>query len=163
MMGITQHQLDMAYPKSGALVAPDRMSWARSHLKIAGMLESGGKGIWILTDLGREAADMTPAEVKSEMKKLSANHHAMVVARRNAARITGEAEDGGVSSEDETDWSEQLLAKLKALSPAAFERLSQDLLRESGFVRVEVTGKSGDGRIDGTGVWRVILPHSKSN
>ena len=163
MMGITQHQLDMAYPKSGALVAPDRMSWARSHLKIAGMLESGGKGIWILTDLGREAADMTPAEVKSEMKKLSAHHHAMVVVRRNAARITGEAEDGGVSSEDETDWSEQLLAKLKALSPAAFERLSQDLLRESGFVRVEVTGKSGDGRIDGTGVWRVILPHSKSN
>jgi restriction system protein len=157
-MGFTQQQLDAAYPKSGALIAPDRMSWARSHLKIAGMLESGGKGIWVLTDLGRDAADLTPAQLKAEVKKLSADHHAQVVAKRNAARSSGVGgEEGGEPAEDETQWSDMLLAKLKSISPAAFERLSQRLLRESGFVRVEVTGKSGDGGIDGTGVLRVNL------
>jgi restriction system protein len=156
-MGLTQQQLDTAYPKSGALVAPDRMSWARSHLKIAGLLTSGGKGIWVLTDLGRDAADMTPAQVKAQVKKLSAEHHASVVARRTGARSSGNAEEPAAAVEDEPEWSDKLLERLKAISPAAFERLSQRLLRESGFVRVEVTGKSGDGGIDGTGVLRVNL------
>ncbi|HEY0314153.1 MAG TPA: restriction endonuclease [Allosphingosinicella sp.] len=156
-MGLSQAQLDLAYAKSGALVAPDRMSWARSHLKIAGLLASGGKGIWLLTDLGRDAADLTPAQVKAQVKKLSADHHAKVLARRNQARSAGDSDDASDAVEDEADWNEKLLEKLKAISPAAFERLAQRLLRESGFVRVEVTGKSGDGGIDGTGVLRLNL------
>jgi restriction system protein len=38
------------------------------------------------------------------------------------------------------------------MPPSAFERLCQRLLRESGFIQVEVTGKVGDGGIDGKGV-----------
>jgi restriction system protein len=41
------------------------------------------------------------------------------------------------------------------LRPAAFERLCQRLLRESGFVEVRVTGQSGDGGIDGVGIVRL--------
>jgi restriction system protein len=41
------------------------------------------------------------------------------------------------------------------ITPAAFERLAQRLLRESGFFQVEVTGKAGDGGIDGKGIVRV--------
>src|SRR6185437_16138890 len=40
---------------------------------------------------------------------------------------------------------------------SAFERLCQRVLRESGFVKVEVSGRSGDGGIDGTGVLRLNL------
>lgn len=43
------------------------------------------------------------------------------------------------------------------LNPSAFERLAQRLLREAGFVKVEVTGRSGDGGIDGLGVLRLNL------
>ena len=43
------------------------------------------------------------------------------------------------------------------MDPAAFERLAQRMLREAGFIKVEVTGRSGDGGIDGTGVLRVNL------
>lgn len=155
-MTLNQSQLDIAYPKSGALVAPDRMSWARSHLKIAGLLASGGKGVWVLTDAGRDAADQSPAQVKAMVKQLSAAHHAQVVARREAARAAGAPEQED-SSEDEAEWTEQLLATLRTMDPAAFERLAQRLLRESGFVKVEVTGKSGDGGIDGSGVLRMNL------
>lgn len=43
------------------------------------------------------------------------------------------------------------------MSPDAFERLAQRLLREAGFRNVEVLGQSGDGGIDGVGVYRVSL------
>lgn len=53
------------------------------------------------------------------------------------------------------EWKEQLLNILYQITPAAFERLAQRLLRESGFFQVEVTGKVGDGGIDGKGIVRV--------
>src|SRR5436309_4855044 len=54
------------------------------------------------------------------------------------------------------EWKQKLHAILtQQLSPAAFERLVQRLLRESGFTQVEVTGRSGDGGIDGRGIARI--------
>jgi len=50
-----------------------------------------------------------------------------------------------------------LLDILRGIKPDAFERLCQRILRESGFTKVEVTGRSGDGGIDGAGVLRVNL------
>jgi len=41
------------------------------------------------------------------------------------------------------------------MDPSAFERLAQRILRESGFIQVEVTGRSGDGGIDGKGIMRL--------
>ena len=52
-------------------------------------------------------------------------------------------------------WRDELLKILLALPSAAFERVCQRLLRESGFVEVRVTGRSGDGGIDGVGVVRL--------
>lgn len=151
-MTLRQEQLDLAYAASGGLIAADRMSWARSRMKPPGFVESAGRGVWVLTDLGRQAADW-PAD---KVKRASADaYKALSAARREAAG----AADATVSGEAETalDWSDTLLAKLRAIEPAAFERLSQRLLRESGFVKVEVTGKSGDGGIDGSGVLRMNL------
>jgi restriction system protein len=58
--------------------------------------------------------------------------------------------------QSDDDWRDQLLL-LQAMPPDAFERLSRRILRESGFIKVEVKGKSGDGGIDGIGVLRVNL------
>ena len=43
------------------------------------------------------------------------------------------------------------------LDPSDFERLAQRLLREEGFINTQVTGRSGDGGIDGQGVYRLSL------
>lgn len=174
LMGLDQAALDATYPKSGTTVVFDRMSWARSHLKIAGLLASGGKGVWLLTDAGRGAVAWPPALLKTRVKELSAPHHAKVAAKRAAGRAAQQAGavEGAVDAAllaDEAldqelaeaaldlDWRDQLLAALKTMDPSAFERLCQRLQRESGFVKVEVTGKSGDGGIDGVGVLRMNL------
>jgi restriction system protein len=61
-------------------------------------------------------------------------------------------EDAGLPSDDYRD---KLLEILLSLPAEGFERLSQRLLREAGFTQVTVTGRSGDGGIDGFGTLRV--------
>ena len=158
-MGITPEQLDVRYPTSGALVVPDRMSWARSYLRIAGLLASGGKGIWLLTDAGRQAMGLTGENVRKLVADGLKVANAARAAKQSASHATVESsgvpEDEGAP--DQLDWADQLLATLRQMEPSAFERLCQRLLRASGFVKVEVTGKSGDGGIDGSGVLRMNL------
>ena len=70
----------------------------------------------------------------------------------------GAAELPGVAELPEGEgWKEQLLDQLMGMRPDAFERLAQRLLREADFDSVNVTGKSGDGGIDGLGVYRLGL------
>jgi restriction system protein len=57
---------------------------------------------------------------------------------------------------DEEQWKDRLSSVLtQNIGSAAFERLIQRVLRESGFIHVEVTGRSGDGGIDGKGIARI--------
>ena len=66
--------------------------------------------------------------------------------------------NGDPSIDNDIDWKANLLAILQnQISPSGFERLVQRILRESGFVEVEVTGKAGDGGIDGCGILKIGL------
>ena len=154
-LGFTDAQMAVTYPKSGAAVLPDRMSWARSFLRLAGLLQNPRKGVWVLTEEGRAAAQTTDAAVRQRVKSA---YKASLKAKKAEAEAEARAAAEGESGEGESeDWSDRLLAKVQSIEPAAFERLAQRILRESGFVRVEVTGKSGDGGIDGHGVLRMNL------
>lgn len=152
-LGITQEQLDASYPTSGARVLPDRTSWARSFLKVGGFVTNPKRGVWVLTEDGREALDKTNAE----LRKIVFAADKAALAARKAAQAAPEDGSQLVASDKTPSWSDQLLHQVQSIEPAAFERLCQRLLRESGFVKVEVSGKSGDGGIDGSGVLRVNL------
>lgn len=152
-LNITQEQLEFSYPKSGAPVMPDRMSWARSYLKAAGLVANPKRGVWVLTEEGRAGATKSNAE----LKQLVASAIKASEAQKKATQPSGEDLSKQGSKESTADWSDQLLQRVQSISPAAFERLSQRMLRESGFTRVDVTGKTGDGGIDGVGVLRVNL------
>lgn len=166
--GFTEQELAQTYPASGDLIIPDKISWGRSRLKQAGLLASGGKGIWVLTDAGREAIGKGEAEVHRRVAEAMREYNRQYNAKRKAALTSAAqagasdraAENGEVEVEEdqaERDWTDTLLEKLRSMDPSAFERLCQRMLRESGFVRIQVTGKSGDGGIDGHGVLRMNL------
>ena len=146
---LTPEQLELTYPTSGAAIAADRMSWARSWMKHGGFVASGGRAVWLLTDLGREALAWTPHQIRA---RCQAEFKA-----KQAEKAASQPEVEATEDEIEKDWTDKLLTRLKNLEPSAFERLSQRILRELGVVKVEVTGKSGDGGIDGTGVLRMNL------
>jgi len=151
-LGVTQEQLDMTYPKSGASILPDRMSWARSWLKFPRFVENPKRGVWVLTEEGRAVI----GKPNTELRKIVIEAYKAVRAAK--AEQAAEEEPSPQDAEPSTTrWSDLLLHRIQTLDPSAFERLCQRMLRESGFTRVEVTGKSGDDGIDGAGVLRVNL------
>lgn len=157
MTGMTAADLEATYEKSGKSVVLDKIAWARSYLREGGLLKSEGRGLWVLTDKGRDllslGEDAVRNAVNDAMREYRKNYQAKK-ADKKASKLTA-IESGEMPAD--SDWSDLLLAKVQTIDPAAFERLSQRLLRKSGFMQVEVTGKSGDGGIDGKGVVRVNL------
>lgn len=122
-----------------------RLAWARNYLKRFGVLENSSRGIWALTQKGRETKNVKKDEVNHFVKDLD----------RQAESIESEVAEGGEPENIQRLWEEELLEQLLKLKPEAFERLCQRILRESGFVQVEVTGRSGDGGIDGKGIIKI--------
>ncbi len=71
-----------------------------------------------------------------------------------------EASDNGAVAAGDGElgsWKNQVIDQLLLVTLDGFERLAQRLLREAGFVNVTILGKSGDGGIDGVGVYRLSL------
>jgi len=152
-IGATQSQLDVTFSDSGAAILPNRMAWARTWLKTAGFTANPKRGVWVLTEEGRLAAD----KPNSELKKIVNEAYRKSVAAKKVEQIVDEDSPDPEIQEEAVGWSDLLLKRMQTIAPDAFERLCKRLIRESGFIRVEVSGKSGDGGIDGVGVLRVNL------
>lgn len=128
-----------------------RLAWARNYLKRFGLLENSSRGVWALTENGLK----TPQVDQETVKKT-------VVSEDRQQRLKEKTKSNDIPDEVGADeelqkysWQEQLLEELQKISPDAFERLCQRLLRELGFQNVEVTGRVNDGGIDGKGMLRL--------
>lgn len=141
-----------------------RLNWARSYLKGMGLADNPHRAFWTLTPLGQTVGEGALPTLRNEY------HQRLTDARAKRANdaVVDDGQDGVVDdgqnevvddgqSDHESEWQDQLLEALLDMAPDAFERLCQRLLREAGFSRTEVTGRTGDGGIDGTGVYRVSL------
>lgn len=119
------------------------LAWTRTYLKKAGLLDNSERGVWALTNEGQQRNRVDASEIKR-----------VAHARDRSNSVNRDEDEPEVAR---LNWEDELLEKVKSLSPKAFEHLAQRILRESGFVQVEVTGKGGDGGIDGKGVVRLNL------
>jgi restriction system protein len=117
-----------------------RGAWARNYLKRYGLVENSSRGVWSLTSKGQATQTVDLKEVKRFVKNQNTENEKYI-----------EDED----LDEKQDWEEELLGTIKLIEPAAFERLCQRLLRESGFTDVKVEGRSGDGGIDGRGIYKM--------
>lgn len=123
-----------------------RLAWARTYLRKFGLLENSSRGVWSLTEKGRNTPTVDPLEVTRFVRG--------IFKQGTAKKKT--AEEPTQELAEETLWKDKLSAVLtRDLDPSAFERLVQRVLRESGFIQVEVTGRTGDGGIDGKGIARI--------
>jgi restriction system protein len=149
-MGLSEDVLTVRVGKFNELAVAQRLGFARSWLKLGGLVDNSQRAVWTLTPAG---AEVTPVELAESMRQVQRRY------QRKTRVVREEPAEGGAVAADEVagDWKDQLMVQLLALEPSAFERLCQRVLREYDFIKVEVTGKSGDGGIDGTGVLRVNL------
>lgn len=123
-----------------------RAAWARTYLKETGLLENTGRGVWALTEKGRSTDPSSIPGLLAEARKR--------FKERKKRKPIVERESDTTDGEDESWKSILLQILMKNLSPEGFERLTQRLLREAGFKEVKVTGRAGDGGIDGVGSLR---------
>lgn len=133
-----------------------RLAWAKTYLKKGGALENSIRGIWAITEKGEKLSQDEIPEIV-QLARLGQGP-----LKRLEGGRTGQAELGLDKTDDDTEidsdnWRSQLIFTLLRMEPDAFERLAQRILRESGFTTVEVTGRSGDGGIDGTGILQFNL------
>jgi restriction system protein len=142
LMGIPPEQLDLIHDpeRSGQTEIEYRLGWTRSYLKKYGIFDNSKRGIWSLTKIGQQADKVNPKEVTRHWKE---------------QKHLEQHDDGETPGGTEMHWKEIALKTLLKMEPSAFERLVQRILRESGFVQVEVTGRTGDGGVDGKGIMRI--------
>jgi restriction system protein len=154
--GLTEEERSLRN-QSGPYQFENDIAWARFYLVRAGYLESSRRGVWSLTEQGRTAAILTDDQVNDILRTVAA---LSPVAQNQQTeeeldeKVREQAEE--VAPEDvPRTYRERTLEIMQSLPPQGFERLCQRLLRESGFQQVRVTGRSGDGGIDGIGILQV--------
>src|SRR5262249_42063877 len=137
-----------------------RLAWARTYLKGMGLLTNSSRGVWALTDEGTGLLtdpSATDVQRSERIQDLRAHYLREMRTARKARLPQDDGELDDAQSSTERSWKEQLLEQLMGMPPDAFERLAKRLLREADFDSVNVTGQSGDGGIDGLGVYRLGL------
>ena len=137
--------------KSGSSRVRNQVSFARLYLAKSGYLVSSEHSVWSLAEKGLKA-NLTEEDVHNIVRDVQK----IFAKKRDDKKDKAKKKEVESDETDEFhDYKTELLNKLKSLPPEGFERISQRLLREAGFEKVVVTGKSGDGGIDGHGILQI--------
>jgi restriction system protein len=150
-LGLSDEAQDDPLP-SGESRFRNQVAWARFYLVREGLLDSSRRGVWSLTERGRATRlSLEQArEIRSKWVRFFQEQR-----QKKASTPESDIERAEEEADVATDVNGELIELLVKLPPAGFERLSQRLLRESGFTQVVVTGRAGDGGIDGYGTLQV--------
>lgn len=175
--GLTDEERSTMLPSGTAALFDNRVGWARTYLKQAGLIESRKRGVFRITPRGAELLSKKPARIDNSTLEQYPEYLAFKL-RKNDEKSTGEISrlESGIKqpplpvdlpsdSTPEELFSQayqrlrsnlevELLEQVKSASPAFFERLVIDLLVAMGYGGSRqdagrAIGRSGDGGIDG--------------
>ena len=151
LLALPDEILDIPHTNSSISEVNYRLAWARTLLKNSGAIENSARAVWSITSAYSSIENVDGDYIEK-------NYH--YVSKLNKVVSTDDIkdiiEDAGNEVPDEVKpWRTKLYNILITINPYSFERLCQRLLRECGFDDVQVTPKSKDGGIDGTGKLKV--------
>jgi restriction system protein len=134
----------------------NQVHWARFYLAKGGYIDASRHGVWTLTEKARASGKVSAAQAREIYRAIAAE---FAKTRKTSSPTDAVHPDEQVAPPegDHTfiNYREAVAARLQALPASGFERFCQRLLRESGFEEVTITGRSGDGGIDGIGILQV--------
>jgi restriction system protein len=137
--------------KNGESKVRNQAQWARLYLVKGGFLNTSHRGVWTLTEKA-QTEELTKEKVvgiiRDERKRYREQNK-----KNQKIQLTPILVEDDTNIEEDGNYS--LLDILQNIPAEGFERLCQRLLREAGFQEVKVTGKTGDGGIDGYGILEV--------
>lgn len=156
-------------PSGSQAVFNNRVGWARTYLKQAGLLASPKRGFFTITQLGTELLAANPAKIdisvlerypefiefKNRKKGKSEYESQLEIPTEQDSTLTPEDSLASAYNQLRLALESEVLSSVKEASPSFFERLVVDLLVKMGYGGSrqdagKALGKSGDGGIDGT-------------
>ena len=148
LMNLSDEVLDVPHLNSSSMSEVNyRCAWARTLLKNHGAIENSARSVWTITATFASVETVDGNYIEKNCKK-------PFKTKNTPAEV--QMENAGVEIPEEVrSWRRKLQDVIQNMDPYGFERLTQRLLRECGFTQVEVTKKSGDGGIDGTGKLKI--------
>lgn len=163
MYGLTQDERRQPLPSGGQPLFNNRVGWATTHLRKAGLLESTRRGFFIITDQGQAVLASPPARIDLRYLR-QFDKYIEFKSRKNGDSMPEDSSEPVAHTPEEIlqsahrtltrELSEEILELLMKCSPSFFERLVVELLVAMGYggsmnEAGQALGKSGDGGIDG--------------
>lgn len=162
---LSEEDTEELLPSGRQTVLLNRLHWAKSHFRMAGLLESTGRGVFRITDRGRTVLKTHPSRVDLRILRQQPGYEEARTSKREKAPVAAEDVNGDPALTPEetieeahqklrTSLADELLARLKTASPPFFERVVVELLVRMGYGGSrrdagEAIGRSGDEGIDG--------------
>jgi len=162
---LTQEEREELLPSGTQFVIANRIGWARTYMKKAGLLADPRRSHFQITDRGRELLKKRPSSISTkDLKQYDEfNEFQRKSIQKGAIEDQGEEHSAHSTPEEALEYgyqkltenlSDELLEKIMTCSPAFFERLVIELLVKMGYggslkEAASIVGKSGDAGIDG--------------
>jgi len=164
----TDKDMEELLPSGSQTVAHSRINWAITYLKKAGLLESPRRSQVCITEEGSRVASLQDVTVDNRFLRSypefvafynrsgskGSNDKQTTPIDQNQSELSPEEQLDSAALSLQQSLADDLLDKLKTVSPAFFERIVVDLLVAMGYGGSvkdagKSVGKSGDGGIDG--------------
>ena len=165
--GLTEEEKKELLPSGVDRVLDNRIAWARTHLKKAGLINYPKPGYLQLTERGRSVLAQNPPKIGVAFLKQFPEYVEFITPKKSTG-IANVAELGSLEVSNETpeetlaigylklrkQIESDLLERIKARPPEFFEQLVVKLLTTMGYGGSladagRAIGKSGDGGVDG--------------
>lgn len=147
---------------SGTLIYVNRVSWAHTYLRKAGLLESVETGVNKITDTGKRVLADSNEDIdnkflsqfesfrdfrsKTKKDELGSNRADLTI--EDFTDLTPQERIQEAISEHESVLKSELLAILRNVNPFLFERIVAELLESMGYGEAKVTQRTNDGGVD---------------
>ena len=163
---LTDSERHELLPSGQQSIFSNRVAWAKSHIKNAGLIGNPSRGKVVISDAGKQMLQQNPVTINCKLLKQYPSYLKFIGALPTDGVVTDSVATDEIENSKtpleliESSFeslrkaaAEELLSRVKTCSPAFFERVVVLLLRAMGYGGVtgesSVTGKSGDGGIDG--------------
>jgi len=149
---------------SGQAIFVNRVGWARTYLKKAGLISATKRGYFRITDRGKNVLHKEPKTIDANFLKQFEEFRKFVSYKKEISVENEKGEIEANSTPEEllanayqhlkNELADELLNQLKSVSPDQFERIVVDVLVGMGYGgsrsdAAKAVGKSGDEGIDG--------------
>ena len=172
-LGLTPQDVSEVLPSGRQTRFANRVAWAHVYLKQAGLLTTPRRGVYQITDRGREVLASPPEKITTqylerfpeylEFKTRRSSDNAVTSPSSTMETTTGDPGQPVLTPDEQirtgyqllrASLAAQLLEKVRNVRPAFFERLVVEVLVAMGYGgsqedAAQVVGQSGDGGIDG--------------